>query len=187
MAGKAKRDVKPTINDVARLSGVSKKTVSRVINRSPLLNQATREKVEAVIAELGYVPIRSSDTYLRGYSLEMLRDLELVPLIDAESQNGLFFDASIRRLFALIHAGHQGAAQARLTAGPAAPHPPAVPAWRIHPPSSRPISATIRLACSYWPSDSQRQRCARRRYRRRVFRVASASISASCRGLPRRL
>jgi LacI family transcriptional regulator len=47
---------KPTINDVARLSGVSKKTVSRVINKSPLLNQATREKVEAVIAELGYVP-----------------------------------------------------------------------------------------------------------------------------------
>jgi len=47
---------KPTINDVARLSGVSKKTVSRVINKSPLLNQATREKVEAVIADLGYVP-----------------------------------------------------------------------------------------------------------------------------------
>ena len=49
-------EVKPTINDVARLSGVSKKTVSRVINRSPLLGQATREKVEAVIADLGYVP-----------------------------------------------------------------------------------------------------------------------------------
>ncbi|GMM62344.1 LacI family DNA-binding transcriptional regulator [Novosphingobium pituita] len=47
---------KPTINDVARLSGVSKKTVSRVINKSPLLNQATREKVEAVIAQLDYVP-----------------------------------------------------------------------------------------------------------------------------------
>ena len=51
-----KRDGKPTINDVARLSGVSKKTVSRVINRSPLLNDATRDKVEAVIADLGYVP-----------------------------------------------------------------------------------------------------------------------------------
>jgi LacI family transcriptional regulator len=50
------RGQKPTINDVARLSGVSKKTVSRVINKSPLLNGATREKVEAVIAELGYVP-----------------------------------------------------------------------------------------------------------------------------------
>ena len=47
---------KPTINDIARISGVSKKTVSRVINRSPLLTTDTRERVEAVIAELGYVP-----------------------------------------------------------------------------------------------------------------------------------
>ena len=47
---------KPTINDVARVAGVSKKTVSRVINRSPLLNSETRAKVEAVIAALGYVP-----------------------------------------------------------------------------------------------------------------------------------
>jgi LacI family transcriptional regulator len=47
---------KPTINDVARLAGVSKKTVSRVINRSPLLNDETRERVEAVIREVGYVP-----------------------------------------------------------------------------------------------------------------------------------
>lgn len=53
---KKEKDGKPTINDVARIAGVSKKTVSRVINRSPLLNEATREKVEAVIAELGYVP-----------------------------------------------------------------------------------------------------------------------------------
>lgn len=51
-----RRDQQPTINDVARLAGVSKKTVSRVINRSPLLNKDTRTKVEAVIAELGYVP-----------------------------------------------------------------------------------------------------------------------------------
>jgi LacI family transcriptional regulator len=46
----------PTINDVARLSGVSKKTVSRVINRSALLSDDTRTKVEAVIRQLGYVP-----------------------------------------------------------------------------------------------------------------------------------
>ncbi len=51
-----KTEDKPTINDVARIAEVSKKTVSRVINRSPLLNQATREKVERVIAEVGYVP-----------------------------------------------------------------------------------------------------------------------------------
>lgn len=52
----AKRERLPTINDVARTAGVSKKTVSRVINRSPLLKLDTREKVERVIAELGYVP-----------------------------------------------------------------------------------------------------------------------------------
>jgi len=52
----SKSNKTPTINDVARLSGVSKKTVSRVINRSALLSDDTRTKVEAVIAELGYVP-----------------------------------------------------------------------------------------------------------------------------------
>ncbi|HEY1604274.1 MAG TPA: LacI family DNA-binding transcriptional regulator [Allosphingosinicella sp.] len=52
----SRRTGKPTINDVARLSGVSKKTVSRVINRSPLLNEETRERVEGVIRALGYVP-----------------------------------------------------------------------------------------------------------------------------------
>lgn len=47
---------KLTINDIARMAGVSKKTVSRVINRSPLLNQQTREKVEEIIRDTGYVP-----------------------------------------------------------------------------------------------------------------------------------
>ena len=46
----------PTINDVARIAGVSKKTVSRVINRSASLNADTRRRVEEVIASLGYVP-----------------------------------------------------------------------------------------------------------------------------------
>lgn len=45
-----------TINDIARIAGVSKKTVSRVINQSPLLSDATRARVEAVIAETGFVP-----------------------------------------------------------------------------------------------------------------------------------
>jgi LacI family transcriptional regulator len=45
-----------TINDIARLAGVSKKTVSRVINRSPLVRPDTREKVEALIREHDYAP-----------------------------------------------------------------------------------------------------------------------------------
>jgi LacI family transcriptional regulator len=54
--GRAKSARKPTINDVARLAGVSKKTVSRVINSSPLLNEETRERVAKVIRELDYTP-----------------------------------------------------------------------------------------------------------------------------------
>src|SRR6185503_9457480 len=47
---------RPTINDIARLSGVSKKTVSRVINASPNVQKETRERIQAVIAERGYAP-----------------------------------------------------------------------------------------------------------------------------------
>ena len=47
---------KATINDIARLAGVSKKTVSRVINHSPLVRPDTREKVLALMQQHGYVP-----------------------------------------------------------------------------------------------------------------------------------
>jgi len=47
---------RPTINDVARLANVSKKTVSRVINNSPLVRTATRERVGAVINDLHFSP-----------------------------------------------------------------------------------------------------------------------------------
>lgn len=47
---------KTTINDIARLSGVSKKTVSRVINGSELVHPETREKVQALMLEMGYTP-----------------------------------------------------------------------------------------------------------------------------------
>lgn len=47
---------KPTINDVAARAGVSKKTVSRVINGSPGLTLAMQERVQNAIAALGYVP-----------------------------------------------------------------------------------------------------------------------------------
>ncbi|WP_406248669.1 LacI family DNA-binding transcriptional regulator [Microbacterium sp. M] len=45
-----------TLHDVARLAGVSIKTVSNVINDYPHIRPTTREKVEAAIAELGYTP-----------------------------------------------------------------------------------------------------------------------------------
>jgi LacI family transcriptional regulator len=45
-----------TIRDVAKRAGVATMTVSRVINNSGYVSEATRAKVEAAIAELGYVP-----------------------------------------------------------------------------------------------------------------------------------
>jgi len=46
----------PTVADVARQAGVSPMTVSRVINCEPNVLPTTREKVDAAIALLGYVP-----------------------------------------------------------------------------------------------------------------------------------
>ncbi|WP_203582396.1 LacI family DNA-binding transcriptional regulator [Microbacterium hibisci] len=45
-----------TLHDVARLAGVSIKTVSNVINDYPHIRPTTKERVEAAIAELGYTP-----------------------------------------------------------------------------------------------------------------------------------
>lgn len=47
---------KPTINDVADLAGVSKKTISRVINASPLVSKATRDGIQLIIDSIGYRP-----------------------------------------------------------------------------------------------------------------------------------
>jgi LacI family transcriptional regulator len=45
-----------TIQDVAALAGVSAMTVSRVINKRDRVAPATRQRVEQVIRDLGYVP-----------------------------------------------------------------------------------------------------------------------------------
>ncbi|MDT0194805.1 LacI family DNA-binding transcriptional regulator [Arthrobacter sp. AB6] len=44
----------PRLEDVADRAGVSHQTVSRVVNNHPNVSRATRAKVEAAIAELGY-------------------------------------------------------------------------------------------------------------------------------------
>ena len=45
-----------TINDVARLAEVSKKTISRVINDSPNVRRKTQAVVRAIMDELSYIP-----------------------------------------------------------------------------------------------------------------------------------
>lgn len=65
-----------TINDIARLSGVSKKTVSRIINNSPLVRQDTREKVETLMRELGYTPdpLARGLAFRRSFLIGMVYD-----------------------------------------------------------------------------------------------------------------
>lgn len=55
--------------------------------------------------ELGYVPIGKSEVYLKGYSLESLRELEMKKLVTPESRDGLYFDKTLRRLFSLVAQG----------------------------------------------------------------------------------
>jgi DNA-binding LacI/PurR family transcriptional regulator len=45
-----------TIRDVAQKAGVGLATVSRVLNNSPLVSVATRERVQAIITELNFTP-----------------------------------------------------------------------------------------------------------------------------------
>ncbi|TGG93546.1 LacI family DNA-binding transcriptional regulator [Natronospirillum operosum] len=50
----------PSIKDVARVAGVSDKTVSRVVNREPNVKPETFRRVEQAIQDLGYVPNRAA-------------------------------------------------------------------------------------------------------------------------------
>ncbi|MEU3266675.1 LacI family DNA-binding transcriptional regulator [Streptomyces bacillaris] len=59
-AGRERNGGRPTLEEVAARAGVGRGTASRVINGSPRVSEATREAVEAAVAELGYVPNRAA-------------------------------------------------------------------------------------------------------------------------------
>ena len=58
--------------------------------------------------ELEILPI-GDEVYKLGYSLESLRDLEMMRLNSQASRDGYFFDDSIRHLFGLLANGHHAA------------------------------------------------------------------------------
>ncbi len=64
----------PTVLDVAKRAGVAPITVSRVINNSGYISQGTRERVEAAVKELKYVP----NTIARGLRSKRTKTLALV-------------------------------------------------------------------------------------------------------------
>ncbi|WP_323899773.1 trehalose operon repressor TreR [Aeromonas hydrophila] len=77
-------DKKLTILDIARLSGVGKSTVSRVLNQDPKVKQATRDRVEQIIAEHGFVPSKSARA-MRSQSQQVVGII--VSRLDSSSEN----------------------------------------------------------------------------------------------------
>src|SRR5271157_5151631 len=64
----------PTVHDVAKRARVAPITVSRVINNSGYISDATRERVETAIQEIGYVP----NTLARGLRSKRTNTLGLI-------------------------------------------------------------------------------------------------------------
>lgn len=59
------------IADVARRAGVSRKSVSRVINREEYVSEALRKKVEKAITQLNYAPDRQARSLRSGKSFHI--------------------------------------------------------------------------------------------------------------------
>lgn len=73
-----------TIKDIARLSGVGKSTVSRVLNNESGVSERTRERVEAVVNQHGFSPSRSARA-MRGQSDKVVAII--VSRLDSLSEN----------------------------------------------------------------------------------------------------
>lgn len=56
MTGRGRRKIGPSIEDVAKLAGVSAQTVSRVSTGAEVVRPATRERVLRAMQQLGYTP-----------------------------------------------------------------------------------------------------------------------------------
>jgi DNA-binding LacI/PurR family transcriptional regulator len=87
----------PTLDTVAAAAGVSRATVSRVINGSPRVSPEAKDVVDRTIAELGYVPNRAARSLvmrrtdsiamvLREPDATVLADPYLASIIIATSQ-----------------------------------------------------------------------------------------------------
>jgi DNA-binding LacI/PurR family transcriptional regulator len=78
-----------TLHDVARIAGVSIKTVSNVVNDYPHVREATRARVLSAIAEVDYRPnltargLRSGRTGVIGLAVPELRQNYFAELADA--------------------------------------------------------------------------------------------------------
>ncbi|MEW6998020.1 LacI family DNA-binding transcriptional regulator [Colwelliaceae bacterium BS250] len=96
--------MKVTINDVADLSGVSMKTVSRVINNESSVRQTTRDKVMAAVKELNYQPnlaarsLAGSNSYTIAYIYDNPNAYYVIDM-----QNGILSECKKQNFELVIH------------------------------------------------------------------------------------
>ena len=88
-----------TIKDIARLSGVSVSTVSRVLNDRPDVSEESRRRVRAVIEEAHYIPNNTARDLVRVNS-------EAIGLIVRGMQNPFYTDIILAIESALETAGY---------------------------------------------------------------------------------
>ena len=51
---------KPTLKTIAQMTGLAVTTISRALNNAPELSQETRDRVQKIAAEIGYLPDRAA-------------------------------------------------------------------------------------------------------------------------------
>lgn len=90
-----------SMRDVAVLAGVSGQTVSRVVNDSPRVDPATRQRVEAAMARLGYRPHRAARALRTGRSHTIGLVVSTLATVGNSRMLQAVADAASRRGFAL--------------------------------------------------------------------------------------
>lgn len=93
-----------TIHDVAEATGVSIRTVSRVLNRSPKVNAETRERIESAIERLGFSPSARARGLATGrsYLIGVIHNDRNALVLDTV-QRGIVAEATSRGYELVVH------------------------------------------------------------------------------------
>lgn len=88
---------KHTINDIARLANVSKKTVSRVINESPFVREETRTRIAEIMQRVSYTPDPQARglAFRRSFLIGLIYDNPNAPYVINIQEGAL---AALRRM-----------------------------------------------------------------------------------------
>jgi DNA-binding LacI/PurR family transcriptional regulator len=92
---------RPTIQDVAKLAGVSTQTVSNVLNDRPVTREATRLRVKNAVRQLGY----ERDSFARALRTRHIDTLGLV--IEDETRLALHDPIHASLLTGMVERAHQ--------------------------------------------------------------------------------